>query len=247
MKIKSFSFALISSIGLLIVVVAPFIFSQKYQSWFIQHGVRGYTFSVLVALFASLIAALLLKGINQKIVVLACSLLFVCSHFVNRQSQVNALLDNSRWGYVQIALNTHKLKNFLTTSDVVYSPALWNHSWWLGFHEDQDYWSKYTEKFLEKANFSKYRKYQGAISIFDFQNGPLLYAYKSDNVKNEIFVIIVVHPIYMPVRLLVGDAEMVETGETVCKDVYCETVFPGVFKSKLSLIAPEGRYSLRVF
>jgi hypothetical protein len=247
LKIKSLSFALISSIVLLIVVIAPFIFSQKYQSWFLQHGVKGYTFSVLVALIISLIAALLFKGINQKIVVLACSLLFVGSHFVNRQSQVNALLDNSRWEYVQIALNTNKLKNFLTTSDVVYSPALWNHSWWLGFHEDQDYWSKYTEKFLNKVNFSKTRKYQGAISIFDFQNGPLIYAYKSDNVKNEIFIIIVVHPINMPIRLLARDNGEVVSGETQCNKEYCETIFPGVFKSKISLVTPDGRVLLKVF
>jgi len=247
LKIKSLSFALISSIGLLLVVVGPFIFSQKYQSWFMQHGVRGYTFSVLVALIVSLIAALLFKGIHQKILVLACSLLFVGSHFVNRQSQVNALLDNSKWEYVQIALNTNKLKNFLITSDVVYSPALWNHSWWLGFHEDRDYWSKYTEKFLNKVNFNKTRKYQGAISVFDFQNGPLLYVYKSDNVKKEIFLLIVAHPIDIPIRLLVEDGERIEAGETKCINELCETVFPGVFKSKLSLITSDSRHSLLNF
>ena len=246
MKIKSFGFALISSFGLLFLIIAPFIFSQKYQSWFLQHGVKGYTFSVLVALIASLIGALLFKGLNQKIVVLACSLIFVVSHFVNKQSQVNILIDNSRWEYVQIALNTSKLKNFLTTSDVVFSPVLWNHSWWLGFHEDQDYWSKYSEKYLKKVNFSKTRKYQGAISIFDYQDGPLLYGYKSNNVKKEIFNIIVVHPINMPIRLLVGDGERIETGEIECVNGFCETIFQGIFKSNLSLISPKGDFYLGV-
>jgi hypothetical protein len=72
-------------------------------------------------------------------------------------------------------------------------------------------------------------------------------AYKSDNIKYEVFNIVIVHPNGMPIRLLSDNGRTVETGETDCAKDHCETLFHGIFKSNVAIITPDARYALRVY
>jgi hypothetical protein len=232
---------------MLVVIVAPFIFSKKYQSWFLESGVQGYTFSILITIVLGVFIALLVRSLNPKITVILCTLIFLGSHYANMQSHRSITLDNQRWENVDKVFTTNVMKKFLITSEEVYAPALWDHSWWLGFFNEESYWQIYTSQKYQKIRFTKKRSRSGALSIFDYQSGLFLLSYKSDNLKNEVFNVIVVHPNKIPIRLQSNNGATVETGETQCTEKYCETLFHGIFKSNATIITPDARYSLRVF
>jgi hypothetical protein len=232
---------------MMLVIVAPFIFSKKYQSWFLESGVQGYTFSILITIILAAFIALLVRSLNPKITVILCTFIFLGSHYVNTQSHKSLVIDNQRWECVDKVFSTNVMKKFLITSEEVYAPVLWDHSWWLGFFNEASYWQTYTSQKFQKILFTKKRSRDGALSIFDYQSGQLLFAYKSDNIKNEVFNVIVVHPGGIPIRLLSNNGASVETGETQCTKRHCETLFHGIFKSNATIITPDARYSLRVF
>jgi hypothetical protein len=244
---KSLVFGLLGSLGMLLVIVGPFIFSKKYQAWFLESGVQGYTFSILITIVVSLLIALLVRTISSKLIVIVCALIFLGTHYVNTQSHQSIVLDNRRWESVDKIFTTNLLKKFVITSEEVYAPVLWDHTWWLGFFNEASYWQTYTSQKFQKIPFTKKRSRDGALSIFDYQSGSLLFAYKSDNIKNEVFNVIVVHPGGMPIRLLSNNGASLETGETQCTKRHCATLFHGIFKSNAAIITADARYSLRVF
>jgi hypothetical protein len=197
----------------------------------------------------SLIISILLKGFHSKTLVIFVALIFCGSHYVNRQSQKNILLDNLRWVNVTDIFRTKALREFLTTSEEVYAPILWDHSWWMGFHRDlqKAYWYKYTQHVSERIYFVQNRSRSGPISIFDYQGDAILLAYKSDNIKKEIFNIIVAHPIGESITLISEDRLKTDSGLTNCYSGYCETTFHGIFKSNIFMITASGRFYIQNF
>lgn len=198
-KIKKQAFV---SFILTLVILTPFVFSKKYQQWFLYEGVMGYTFSIPLQATISLgVSSLFIWIINKThlpklryflkgLLSLFIAFLFTQNFIISSQNIKNIAQDNARWKAVDLIFESDFIKNKLLKSSYVYSPSLWDHNWWLGFHSklenyngnfNSDYWKIYTNIKFQEIKFNKLPSGGKIIDVFNYsKNKKVIWAYSAD-------------------------------------------------------------------
>jgi hypothetical protein len=255
---------------LLFISIFLFIFSIKYQKWLLMEGVKGYTVSVASLIFLTLIFALITQSIllgrsciiavyRKALFLFLVSLFFIYSSNINFRNSENIILDNSRWTTVDFIFKTNLMKDKLVSSDHVYAPVLWNHSWWMNFHEKlagfsdfrESYWKIYTRMFFTEINFNK-EKSKNSIITHNFDYWfleKMVISFDSNSQTELISNIIIAYPSNN--KIILNDINRnlgkLISGNKVCKDEVCEVSYDGQFSPQFLLFSsPSGNFSLRL-
>jgi hypothetical protein len=255
---------------LLFITVFLFMISVKYQNWFLMEGVKGYTVSVASLIFLTLIFAL----ISQFIFIgLSCkssayikvffsflaTLFFIYSSNINFRNNENIILDNSRWTAVDFIFKTKIMREKLISLDYIYAPALWNHSWWMNFHEELtgfsdfkgSYWKIYTRMFFKEISFNKEKPLNSIITHnFDYWFlEKMIISFDSNSQTRLISNLTIAYPskneiILNDIKNNVGERI---AGNMDCKEDVCEVSYGGQFSSQNLLFSSRsGNFSIRL-
>lgn len=232
----------------LIPILSPFVFSNKYQLWFLREGVQGYTFSIIITIFIALILSLATSRVNRKIILIITTLLFSFSFYVNSETNKNIVMDNLRWESINRVFNFDRIKSFLIVSGEVYAPILWSHSWWLGFHDEfkDTYWMDYTDKFYKKINFTK----QGSnskIEVFDVYGDNIFLYYKYSRINATLTDLTIIHPKKDQIFLMDADFnDKLIVGQDKCLNNICETYFSQKVNADVEIVSSNKVYSIKI-
>ena len=239
-------YILILPILLYVGINAPFIFSAKYQDWFLNAHVPAYTNAVFVSISLALIFALLSQRFLSfkavKIIFIATAfVLFLLSNYYRSKNIDNILQDNVRWDAVDAIFKSSDMKNKMTSVDQIYAPALWSVSWMNEFQYKSDqYWKIYTTKTHSQINFVN-APIDISYYVFDFLKINILLFYRLNKADHSIEEFSIAYPERYSISVN-GD----KLDNTNCLKSICESTLNQKMNANLDLIINGEKDQIRV-
>ena len=228
--------------------VIPFIFSVKYQDWFLNVNVPAYTNSVFIAVSISLLIPVFLQKIlADKLYVKVLFLIFfiimfIVSNYCRVISVDNILKDNVRWYVVDKIFDTEILKNKITSLDEVYAPALWSHGWMNSFQFKPDqYWQLYTKMMYEQKINLVNSQNKNEYYVFDYLESNVLLLYRLNKVGGYIDDFMIAYP--KGYSVLLNTKTVIDKN---CHNSICEFKLEEPLNSKISLNINNINHQIRI-